>query len=270
VSVSLYDREEAMPWSPEQYHKFQAERFLPFEDLVRLVRVRPDVSAIDLGCGTGELTARLAEALPASDVLGIDSSTEMLARAEGHTRPGLRFAVGDLAAIEGQWDLVFSHAAIHWVDDHERLIPQLFGLVRPGGQLVVQQPSNHTHVSHTLILQVAAEEPFRSALGGWTRRVPVLALERYAALLHGLGGTELTVFEKVYPHVLPDADALAEWTSGTALVPYFERLGSPLRELFLERYRELLRAALPMTPVFYGFRRILFAVSRPAVLVAGR
>ena len=253
-----------MPWDPQQYHKFQAERFAPFEDLVRLVTVRPGLRAVDLGCGTGELTRRLADTLPESDVVGLDSSPEMLARAAQQARPGLRFERGDLAALDGAWDLIFSHAAIQWVEEHEALIPRLLARLRPGGQLVVQQPSNHTHPAHELIIATAAEEPFRTALGGWWRRPPVLPVERYAELLFEHGGRELTVFEKVYPHVLPDSDAVAEWTRGTALVPYLERLPADMREPFLERYRSRLRERFPRTPVFYGFRRILFAATLPA------
>lgn len=251
-----------MPWDPEQYHRFQAERFAPFEDLVKLVRVRTGLRVIDLGCGTGELTHRLADLLPESEVVGIDSSPEMLRKAEAQARPGLRFEAGDLAAAEGTWDLVFSHAAIQWVDDHEALVPRLLALVRPGGQLVVQQPSNHTHPSRIEIIATAGEEPFRTVLDGWTRQSPVLPVDRYAQLLYGAGGHDLVVFEKVYPHVLPDADAIAEWTRGTALMPYLERLPAALHEPFMERYRARLRAWFPETPVFYGFRRILFAASR--------
>jgi trans-aconitate 2-methyltransferase len=253
-----------MPWDPEQYHKFQAERFAPFEDLVRLVRVRPGLRAVDLGCGTGELTRRLADMLPESEVVGIDSSPEMLAKAAQQARDGLRFEQGDLAALAGEWDLIFSHAAIHWVEDHEALIPRLLARLRPGGQLVVQQPSNHTHPAHLLIVETAGEAPFRAALGGWTRTPPVLPVERYAEMLFAYGGRDLTVFEKVYPHVLPDADAVAEWTRGTALVPYLERLPPDLRDAFLARYRARLREHMPGTPVFYGFRRILFAASAPS------
>jgi trans-aconitate 2-methyltransferase len=220
---------------------------------------------VDLGCGTGELTARLAEALPGSLVTGIDSSGEMLEHAKQYERAGLRFAPGSIEAVEGEWDLVFSHAAIQWVDDHPSLIPRLLGLVRPGGQLAVQLPSNHQHVSHTLIVEIAGEEPFREALGGWTRRSPVLPLEAYAELLYRSGAQEMVVFEKVYPHVLESSDALADWTSGTALVPYFERLPEALHEPFMKRYRERLRAERPERPTFYGFKRTLFAATRQGV-----
>ena len=251
-----------MPWNPERYNQFQSERSAPFDDLLRLVQVRPGLRAIDLGCGTGELTRRLADALPGSDVLGIDSSPQMLEKSAAFARPGLRFSLGQLESANGDWDLVFSNAAVQWVEDHPRLLPRLFGLLRPGGQLCVQMPSNHSHPTHTLIAAIAGEEPFRTALDGWTRRSPVLAVEEYARLLYECGGRELQVFEKVYPHVLADADALADWTSGTALVPYFERMGETLSQQFMQRYRQALRQRFPERPVFYGFRRILFSTLR--------
>jgi trans-aconitate 2-methyltransferase len=252
-----------MPWDPTCYHRFQRERFAPFEDLLGLVPIRPGLRVVDLGCGTGELTRRLADALPDSDVLGLDSSPEMLARAEAQARPGLRFALGAIETVTGAWDLVFSHAALQWVDDHPTLIPRLLALIRPGGRLAVQLPSNHTHPTHQLIRELAAAEPYRTALDAWSRPSPVLSIDAYATLLHDAGATDLTVYEKAYPHLLEDADALAAWTSGTALVPYFERLPTALHAPFLDAYRARLRALYPSSPVFYPFRRTLFAATRP-------
>src|SRR5215510_10382253 len=104
-----------MPWDPNQYHKFQSERAAPFYDLLALVEVRPNLKIIDLGCGTGELTRQLADKLPNSDVTGLDSSQEMLdaARAASFSRPGLVFEQGDQATLTGEWDLIFSNAALH-------------------------------------------------------------------------------------------------------------------------------------------------------------
>ncbi|MDZ4279134.1 MAG: methyltransferase domain-containing protein, partial [Dehalococcoidia bacterium] len=244
-----------MPWDPDRYEQFKIERAAPFEDLLRLVRVRDGLRAIDLGCGTGELTRRLADALPDSDVLGVDSSPEMLSRAAEQARPGLRFERRAIEEIAGEWDLIFSNAALQWVDGHASLMPRLLSLLRPEGQLVVQVPSNFAHPSHTMMVELAREERFREALDGWTREWPVLAIDEYAELLFACRTTAITVFEKIYPHVLADAGALADWMSGTALVPYFERLPEELREPFMERYRERLRARYPSRPVFHGFRR---------------
>lgn len=251
-----------MTWNPAQYHKFQQERFAPFEDLVRFIRVRAGLKAIDLGCGTGELTRRLADLLPDSDVLGLDSSDEMLEKAEAQARPGLCFEKGHIEQAKGRWDLVFSHAALQWVDDHRALIPRLISLVKPGGQLVVQMPSNHDHPSHGFVREIATQEPYASALGGWNRTSPVRSIVDYAQLLYDHGGPDVVIFEKAYPHVLENADAIAQWTSGTLLLPYFQRLPAELKDSFMEQYRRRLRALWPAGPVFYPFKRILFALTK--------
>jgi trans-aconitate 2-methyltransferase len=250
-----------MPWDPGLYNKFRAERSAPFEDIFALIRVRGGMSVVDLGCGTGELTRRLADMLPGSRVLGIDSSAQMLERAKEQERPGLSFAAGEIEAVTGRWDLVFSHAAIQWVDNHKMLIPRLMTLLTPGGQLALQLPSNHRHPTHSMIIATAAEEPFREALNGWVRVPPVLEIDEYAELLHQSGAADITVFEKVYCHAMEDTDAVAEWTSGTALVPYFERLPRQLHNAFLDSYRSKLAGIWPRGPVFFTFRRIFMAAT---------
>jgi trans-aconitate 2-methyltransferase len=252
-----------MSWDPEQYHKFKADRLMPFNDLLGLIKIRSGISVLDLGCGTGELAVALAERLPQSYVTGVDSSPQMLEKAHAHSSDRVDFKLGDVASLQGNWDLLFSHAVLHWIDDHKALIPRLWRHINPGGQLAVQIPSNHRHPSHTCIIAAASEDPFKTALGGWIRHSPVLEIDHYAQLLHGCGATDFTVMEKVYPTYLPDAASIAEWTKGTTLVPYFERLPQELHVLFLQRYRELLTEALPTGPIMFTFRRILFAAVRP-------
>ena len=251
-----------MPWNPDQYHKFQTERAAPFYDLLALVDARPNLKAIDLGCGTGELTSQLADRLPNSDVTGLDSSPQMLDKAASFARGGLVFQAGDLSALSGDWDLIFSNAAIQWSADHAELIPQLFARLNPGGQIAIQAPSNHNHISHQIYRETADEEKFKSILQGFQRIAPVLTIDEYAQILFDCGAEKIVVFEKIYAHVLEDADAVVEWISGTALVPYFERLGEHKNE-FINSIREKMRAAMPGSPVFYPFRRILFSARKP-------
>jgi trans-aconitate 2-methyltransferase len=251
-----------MPWDPKQYHKFQAERSAPFFDLLALVEVRPYLNVVDLGCGTGELTRELANALPGSQVTGLDSSAQMLEKAASYTSASLRFEQGDQAQLTGDWDLIFSNAALQWSENHAELIPRLYQRLKPGGQIAVQAPSNHNHISHQLYRETAGEEPFKSVLKGFQRYAPVLSIDEYASLLFECGAENIIVFEKVYAHVLEDADAVVEWISGTALVPYFERLGE-YKEAFIDALRLKMRAALPDTPVFYPFRRTLFSARKP-------
>lgn len=251
-----------MPWDPKQYHKFQAERAAPFFDLLALVKVRPNLKVVDLGCGTGELTRQLADALPNSDVTGIDSSSQMLETARAASSPNLHFQQGDQSQLTGEWDLIFSNAALHWSENHAELIPNLYRRLASGGQIAVQVPSNHNHISHQVYRETASEEPFKSILKGFQRYAPVLSIDDYARLFFESGAEDIIAFEKVYAHILEDSDAVVEWISGTALVPYFERLGEHKDE-FVNVLRRKMRAALPETPVFYPFRRTLFSARKP-------
>ncbi len=252
-----------MPWDPDKYHQFEEERAAPFFDLLDLVKPRPNMEVVDLGCGTGELTTRLAEALPGSRLLGIDSSPQMLAKAQVRSNGRLEFRQGDQASLNGTWDLIFSNAALQWSEDHPALVPHLFGCLTPGGQIAVQVPSNHAHISHQIYREVASGKPFAGALRGYNRSSPVLPIEAYADLLYREGARDITVFEKIYPHLLPDADAVVDWISGTALVPYFDRLETGMRAEFLTAIRSRMRQELPGSPVFYPFKRTFFTAFKP-------
>jgi trans-aconitate 2-methyltransferase len=135
---------------------------------------------------------------------------------------------------------------------------RLTGAMSPGGQLAVQVPANHDHPSHVVAERVAAEQPFRSALGGYVRRSPVLTPERYAEFLYHLGYASQRVRLHVYLHELPEAAAVVDWVKGTLLTDYRRRLPERMYEDFVARYRELLAAELPdERPFPYWFKRVL-------------
>jgi trans-aconitate 2-methyltransferase len=252
-----------MPWNPANYKKFTAERAAPFDDLAGLIAVRPHLDIADLGCGTGELTIKLAERLPNCRVTGIDSSPQMLEQADKLSTSAVSFRLQDIESFDGSWDIIFSNAVLHWLDNHEALIPRLFSRLKPGGQLVVQIPNNNSSPSHTGILETAGEEPFISALSGWTRKSPLLCLDRYAQLLYECGAVDIILFEKVYLHMVADSDAISEWTAATTLLPYFERLPVNLHEAFMQSYRAKLKQAWPQSPVLFPFRRIILSATKP-------
>ncbi len=254
-----------MPWNPDQYHKFQATRSAPFEDVAALINVRDKMRVVDLGCGTGELTAKLANMLPNSHVLGVDNSSQMLERAQQYKRRGLDFELGDISdenvLPHSEWDLIFSHAALHWVEDHRSLIPRLLAKVAPGGQIAVQMPSNYNHIAQRLVLDIALEEPYRTALNGYVRYSSVLSIDDYAEMLFAGRFENIIVFEKIYPQVHENSDGVVEFTKGSVLVPYLERLGDQA-DAFMNTYRQRLSQHMPGSPVFYSFRRIIFAATK--------
>jgi trans-aconitate 2-methyltransferase len=248
------------PWSPDQYERFRTERQQPFWDLLALVRPEPGMRVVDLGCGTGELTAALHRQLGARETIGLDSSDAMIARTATRTSPGLGFERGEIAdfAAAGAFDLVFSNAAVHWVPDHEALFTRLTGALRAGGQLAMQMPANHDHPSHVVAAQLAAD------LGIPPRESPVRPPEVYAALLDRLGYPEQHVRLQVYVHHLAARDEVVEWVKGTLLTDYERRLPPAEFTQFLARYRERLLPLLDEArPYLYPFKRILLWGRRP-------
>jgi trans-aconitate 2-methyltransferase len=247
-------------WDPARYEQFRAERMAPGLDLLALLEPQPRPRIVDLGCGTGELTRLVHERMGARETLGLDSSANMLARAKAHADNGLRFEAGDAAAFDDRaaWDVVFSNALIQWLPDHPRLLARLIAAVVPGGQLALQFPANAAHPSHTVAAEVAAEPPFRDALGGWQRQLTVLEPEAYALLLDRHGCRPQHVRLQVYGHLLPNREAVVEWVRGTLLTDYERRLDAAMYERFVARYRERLLPKLAAEePYFFPFRRIL-------------
>ncbi|MBB2148896.1 methyltransferase domain-containing protein [Pedobacter gandavensis] len=251
-----------MSWNPDLYNKFKQERYAPFYDLLGMLDKREKLKVIDLGCGTGELTHKIQQELPGSQVLGIDASKEMLRDAAVFENENLHFEHIDIKnKIQSgeKYDLIFSNAALQWLDQHEQLWPEMIALLHSGGQILIQIPSNHDHFTHKTLQEIAKESPFKEALNGWIRLTTVLNIEVYAQILFEQGCQEMTIYEKVYPHVLSDANAILEWTSGTAMLPYLERLPENLKSIFTNEYKSRLQERYPEKPVFYPFKRTLMS-----------
>jgi trans-aconitate 2-methyltransferase len=268
-------------WDPRQYDRFQREREQPFFDLMALVRPVHGMRIVDLGCGTGKLTRILHDRLQAGETTGIDRSDRMLAETRVGALPaGLRFEVGTIESFVTRaaeasgptavCDLIFSNAALHWVEDHEAFLPKLGAALAPDGQLAFQVPAQHDSLSHVLAEELTTLEPFRSALGGWHRPQPVLAPEAYARLLYRCGFEDPIVRLIVYPHVLAGPDEVVEWMKGTLLTEYARYLPADLFALFVQEYRTRLIARLDTTrPFFFPFKRIICWGQRSGCLPRG-
>jgi trans-aconitate 2-methyltransferase len=250
-------------WDPSHYLRYADERSRPFFELVGRIGAEQPRRVVDLGCGPGQLTASLAERWPEAEILGIDSSAEMIEAAAAHAGPRVAFQQQDLRdfAPQHQVDVIISNAALQWVDDHRNILPRLVEALTPGVWLAFQVPGNQTAPSHALLHQLAAEPRFSDALAGIDPRVMPPATD-YLADMIGLG-CHADAWETTYLHLLPGVDPVFSWISGTGARPYLQALPDGLRDEFIGQYKELLRQAYPAQP--YGtvlpFRRI-FAVGR--------
>ncbi|WP_278380102.1 methyltransferase domain-containing protein [Chryseobacterium arthrosphaerae] len=249
-----------MPWNPELYDQYKDVRYQPFYDLAALIQPEDDIKAIDLGCGTGEQTSILAEKLKGSVFLGIDSSPQMLEKSKKYENEHLHFAlqtIEEAAASEQQWDLVFSNAALQWADDHEKLFPEIIGLLKPSGQLAIQMPVQNENVLNQILMQMMDEEPYASYLQHFKRNSPVLSMDDYAQILFDNGIQDIEIFQKVYPIIADDHEALYTFISGTALLPYLERLNEEQKEIFITEFKARIARRFPKYPAIYAFKRIL-------------
>lgn len=264
-------------WDPQVYGRYAGERARPFVDLVARVGTTTPRSVVDLGCGSGELTASLATRWPGADVVGVDSSPAMLERAAkltGPDAPRLRFERQDAAewAPTGPVDVLVSNALLQWVPGHLDLLPRWVAALAPGGWLALQVPGNFEAPSHTLMREVAALPRFAERLDGVLRGAESVGDPLDYATVLADAGCVVDAWETTYLHVLDPAgehgdDAVLAWVQGTGLRPVTDALADDpaLREDFVDTYAARLRAAYPRrdwgTPL--PFRRV-FAVARKA------
>lgn len=249
-----------MPWNPEVYNQFKDVRYLPFFDLMNLISSDGLKKAIDIGCGTGEQTHILSEKFLDTEFLGIDSSAEMLAKSESFGNKCLRFeqkTVEELYDSNDKWDLIFSNAALQWSDDHEKLFPKLLSLLSENGQFAVQMPLQSENILNQILFQLASEEPYATALQHWNRVSPVLSLDEYSGMMFQYGLKDLQVSIRVYPIIAEDAEKLFQFISGSALIPYLERLQGDTRQQFIDDYKERIGKRFKQFPAIYAFKRIL-------------
>ncbi len=251
-------------WDPHQYALYGDERSRPFFELLARVPDRGYRSIVDLGCGPGNLTRSLAERWPEARVLGVDSSPQMLAESDAVKMPGrLDFQLADIAGFDQPHDLIYSNAALQWLGDHEGLIPRLAGLVKPGGCLAVQMPSNFYARSHALLTEVAAEGPWAAKLANGWWPLAVEELGWYVRCLWPLGFS-VEAWATEYYLILQGDDPVLAWVKGTAFRPVLQLLGPELGAGFEAEYARRLREAYPKTEhgTIFPFKRIFFVATR--------
>jgi trans-aconitate 2-methyltransferase len=249
------------PWDPKQYELFAKPRLRPALDLLQQIPFAPTSggtesplprTVCDLGCGPGEITQILAARWPHADVLGVDSSPDMLARArEAVSMGSLRWQRCDIAGWRpaAPVDLIYSNAALHWLGDHEQLLAHLLGQLAPGGVLAVQMPLSWAIPSHRILRETLAQGDDGTPIGSPELRAgyaqpPVHPPATYHRWL-APRTRRLDIWTTEYLHVLEGPDPVLAWVKGTILRPLLAALDPADKARFLALYAERLRAAYP-------------------------
>jgi trans-aconitate 2-methyltransferase len=232
-------------WSPGQYLKFEDERTRPAAELLARVPVTRPRRVLDVGCGPGNSTELLAARFPQAEIVGLDSSPEMIATARKRL-PSADFTVADIESYTpaSPFDVIFGNAVFQWVPDHLAVLVRLLATCPPGGALAIQVPDNLNQPTHMLMAAVARSGPWREKFAKPIRRDAIPAPADYYDRLQPLAAS-VDVWHTTYYHVLDDAEAIVEWVKGTGLRPWLDRLDADEREAYLDAYTERIAESYP-------------------------
>ncbi len=229
----------ATKWNAAEYAANSVVQQTWARELIARLNLRGDEHILDLGCGDGKITAELARSVPRGAVTGADASAEMIAFARQKFPPAkianLKFEIADAREIRfrEKFDLIFSNAALHWVDDHENFLRGAASVLQPGGRLVVSCGGKGN--AHEVFLALRPE----MRLKRWRqyfRKMPLpyffYAPANYAKWLPKQGFEvkllKLTPKDATYQ----GAEGFATWLRTTWL-PFIQRVPENLREEFI-------------------------------------
>ena len=231
-------------WDAAQYLKFGAQRTQPSRDLAARIPLEQPRKIIDIGCGPGNSTEVLRQRFPQADILGVDSSPEMI-RAAAQAHPEMRFQLCDAGTELGTLDR------------------EMMQLLRPGGILAVQIPINQKEPIHQIIQALAAGEKWKAHFPS-PRIFYQLTVSEYYDLLGEITDS-FELWETVYMHAMLSHDAIMEWYRGTGLRPYLAALTPELQQEFEKDVLDGVKQAYPVQKdgsVIFPFPRLFFLGER--------
>jgi trans-aconitate 2-methyltransferase len=236
-----------MKWDAEDYSRSSSAQHVWARELIAKLRLDRGESVLDIGCGDGKVTAEIASLVRGGRVVGIDSSPEMVAfagRTVGGSFPNVVFSVCDACELpfDGEFDVVFSNATLHWVIDHRPVLRGISRALRPGGRLLLQM-GGRGNAADILSLMDALPADAR-----WGRFFPerVTAYgfygpEEYVPWLREAGLTPVRVELLERDMAQPGKEGLASWVRTTWL-PFTHRVPEQRRDDFVsdivDRYVE--------------------------------
>jgi trans-aconitate 2-methyltransferase len=206
------------------------------ERLISELHLTGSERVLDLGCGEGRLTAMLARQTPHGYVLGIDASQNMIDLARhSHAGDNLEFRLMDINDMDfqGEFDVIFSNATLHWVKDHGRMLTRVHRALRPCGFIRFSFAGQGNCASFfEVVRRTLEEEPFATCFRGfqWPWFMP--STGEYEGLVAASEFAEARVWQENADTVFQTAAALTGWIDQPSLVPFLACLQGPDKRRF--------------------------------------
>ena len=217
---------------------------------------KPGERILDLGCGPGQLTAKIAER--GAEVVGLDASAEMIGQAR-QNYPQLQFVLQDAAAMrfESQFDAVFSNAALHWMLDATAVAKAIARVLRPGGRFVAELGGKGNIAQIERALETVLPRYYEGALP--ERRTFYPSVGEYTSLLENAGFEIRTALLFDRPTRLEGPEGMANWIRQFKWF-YFEPLPREAQKKAIDDVIQILRPALHREGQWYAdYRRLRIA-----------
>lgn len=222
---------------------------------------------LDLGCGDGALTSRIAELVPEGEVMGIDASQGMIEAARPKERSNLHFRILDINGLEfeNRFDIIFSNAALHWVKDHHRLLQNVRRALRPNGRIRFNFAGKENCSNFLAVAREAmAREEFAAFFTAfeWPWYMP--AVQEYRELAASSGFHHVEVRGENADRFFPDTETMIRWIDQPSLVPFLASVPGPMKDAFREFVvaRMIERTRQEDGRCFETFRRIDISACR--------
>ena len=226
----------ATDWNAVQYLKFERERTQPSRDLAARIELPSPSRILDIGCGPGNSTHVLRERFPLADILGIDSSPDMIGQARKQY-PELTFAnvflTPDCSEISETYDVIFSNACLQWIPEHKRLLPNLCAKLNPHGVLAIQIPMTSDMPVSVILRDMSEHSPWKDKIRACREHdLFTYRPEEYYDILSGITN-RFSIWQTSYMHIMNSCAEVVKWYCGSRLRPYLAGLSSEERPEFL-------------------------------------
>jgi len=239
-----------MQWNPHDYAKNSDAQLQWARELQSRLHLNGSEFVLDVGCGDGKMTADFAEALSSGQVIGIDSSPEMIAYASEtySARSNLSFACMDARALSfsNQFDLIFSNAVLHWFDDHSAFLNAASRALKPDGRLITSCGGAGGAIEMlNAVAETVDQDPWRPYFPTFRNPYHFYGTAEYEPWLKAAGLTidRLELVPKDMTH--SGASGLASWLR-TAWIPFTHQVPESLRDRFISAVTQTYLAKFPL------------------------